>query len=51
MCKTGCNNSISHHQRGYRDALKDLETIVDDNEKLDDSALLEKLYHYILDNQ
>ena len=41
----------SEYQRGYQHALKDIEQIVDDNEKLDDSALLEKIYHTILDWQ
>jgi len=39
------------YQRGYMHALRDLEKVVDDSESLDDSALLEKLYHTIIDRQ
>jgi hypothetical protein len=39
------------YELGYTRALKDLETIVDNSEHLDDSALLEKLYHAIIDRQ
>lgn len=39
------------YEMGYNRALKDLEAVVDESEKLSDSELLEKLYHKILDLQ